>query len=363
MKSTLLYVDDEEKNLTSFRAVFRKDYEILLAKSAEEGYNVLKENNVQIVVSDQRMPNETGVEFLEKISSEYPDVIRIILTGYSDYDAILDSINKAKVYKFVPKPWKKEEFKDLLDKAFELYNLRLHNHILSRNILEINQELDRFIYSAAHDLRAPILTLKGLNNLSKEETDLKALNEMFKMKDKTLSKLEQFIGEINQYSRNIRSNVEFEKVCLKEIVNTCINDLENEEGFNRAIFHLNIEETSFLFSDKSRVYYIFQNILSNSVKFYNPEIETNDIDINITITPISAQIIIQDSGIGIEQEIINNVFDMFFKGINQNAGSGLGLFITKQSVKRLKGIINLESEINKGTKISITLPNNIQSNN
>lgn len=186
---------------------------------------------------------------------------------------------------------------------------------------------------------------------------------MFKMKDKTLSKLEQFIGEINQYSRNIRSNVEFEKVCLKEIVNTCINDLENEEGFNRAIFHLNIEETSFLFSDKSRVYYIFQNILSNSVKFYNPEIETNDIDINITITPISAQIIIQDSGIGIEQEIINNVFDMFFKGINQNAGSGLGLFITKQSVKRLKGIINLESEINKGTKISITLPNNIQSNN
>ena len=133
----ILYVDDEEDNLLVFKSFFRKLYLVATALSAEEAIQILEKERVDLIVSDQRMPHMTGVEMFERIRKRFPDIIRIILTGYSDLQAVIDAINKGKVYHFLAKPWNPEELKIILDNSLESYTLKQ----LSRRLAEENTEL------------------------------------------------------------------------------------------------------------------------------------------------------------------------------------------------------------------------------
>lgn len=124
-KPHILYVDDEPDNLTVFKSTFRRDYKIHLANSAHEGVEILKENpQIEAIITDQRMPEVTGVEFLESILPNYPNPIRMILTGFSDVEDIIDAINKGQVARYITKPWDKEELKKTIDQAIEVNRLR-----------------------------------------------------------------------------------------------------------------------------------------------------------------------------------------------------------------------------------------------
>lgn len=131
MQYSILYIDDEPDNLLAFKAVFRRYYTIYSAQSAEEALNILQQVPVDLIISDQRMPRMTGVAFFEQIRDDFPDVIRMILTGYSDVQAIVDAINKGKVYHYITKPWKMEELKVIMDNALETYTLKVKNKALS----------------------------------------------------------------------------------------------------------------------------------------------------------------------------------------------------------------------------------------
>lgn len=120
----ILYVDDEIENLTSFKFLFKKTFQITLAKSAIEGLETLKEEKVQVVISDQRMPNMTGIEFLEKVSSEHPEVVRILLTGYTDSLTTTAALDQGKIDKCMSKPFEMSEMKVTLMEALELYKER-----------------------------------------------------------------------------------------------------------------------------------------------------------------------------------------------------------------------------------------------
>lgn len=141
-KISILYVDDEVNNLSSFRATFRRDYKIFLAESAKEGRKLLGEEEINIIITDQRMPEETGVEFLESIIPLYPDPIRILLTGYTDIQAVIDSINKGKVYHYLTKPWEEDYLKTVINNAYEVYALRKENKLLTENLLKANDQLE-----------------------------------------------------------------------------------------------------------------------------------------------------------------------------------------------------------------------------
>ena len=140
--TTILYVDDEINNLQSFKANFREFYKILTAESAEEGKQKLKENEIHIVITDQRMPKITGVEFLESIIDEYPEPIRILLTGYADIEAVKDAINKGKIYHYATKPFDSDELKIVIDKAWEVFSLRAENKKLIKDLIKTNSQLD-----------------------------------------------------------------------------------------------------------------------------------------------------------------------------------------------------------------------------
>jgi response regulator RpfG family c-di-GMP phosphodiesterase len=142
-KIKVLYVDDEENNLLSFKATFRMKYQIFTAISAQDAILILKENpQISVIITDQRMPEMTGVEFLESILDTYPDPVRLLLTGYADINAVIDAVNKGKIFHYLSKPWKEEELSETIDKAHELYLDKISQKEFNQQILRVNDQLE-----------------------------------------------------------------------------------------------------------------------------------------------------------------------------------------------------------------------------
>ena len=143
-KHTVLLVDDEEKIVNSLKRLLRKEgYQLITASSGAEGLKVLEENDVHLVISDQRMPQMSGTEFFATVREQYPDAIRIILTGYTEVDSITESINKGHIYKFFLKPWNDQNLKLEIKSALEQYDLIQANKRLNERVVEQNEELKR----------------------------------------------------------------------------------------------------------------------------------------------------------------------------------------------------------------------------
>ncbi|MBU0996396.1 MAG: response regulator [Proteobacteria bacterium] len=141
---TVLCVDDEKNILSALKRLLRKeDYELLTASNGEEALKILDENTVQLVMSDQRMPEMSGTELFEKVKERYPEIIRIILTGYTEIDAITGAINQGNIYKFFLKPWNDETLKLEIRKALDQYDLIKINKELTEKVKEQNEALMR----------------------------------------------------------------------------------------------------------------------------------------------------------------------------------------------------------------------------
>lgn len=142
----ILYIDDEENNLRSFKAAFRRDYDIFTALSAEEARAYMSgDNNIKVIISDQRMPKMTGVAFFAQIKETNPEPIRMLLTGYTDIDAVVDAINKGEVYRYLTKPWDPGFMKSMIDQAIELFDLRRQNKILIEELKRVNGQLEFYL--------------------------------------------------------------------------------------------------------------------------------------------------------------------------------------------------------------------------
>lgn len=138
----VLYIDDELHNLTAFKASFRRLYNVFTAESAEEGRKILEQNEIHVLITDQRMPQITGIEFLASILDVYPDPIRMLLTGYADISAVIDAINKGQVYRYISKPWDEDELRQSIQTAFEVYTLRKMNRQLTEDLERANDQLE-----------------------------------------------------------------------------------------------------------------------------------------------------------------------------------------------------------------------------
>ena len=141
-KITVLYVDDEENNLISFKANFRIKYNVLIALSGEEAMKIIETKHVDIIITDQRMPNMTGVEFLEQVLEKTPDPMRILLTGYADMNAVVDAVNKGKIFHYLSKPWNEEELDMTIKRAYEVYEERLKIKEMNEKLVVSNDQFE-----------------------------------------------------------------------------------------------------------------------------------------------------------------------------------------------------------------------------
>lgn len=146
-KTTILYVDDEENNLVSFKATFRIKYKVFTAISGEEALKILKENVIHVIITDQRMPAMTGVEFLEKVIEQNTEnsPIRILLTGYTDMSAIIDAVNKGKIFHYLTKPWNEKELSETIDRAYQVYVERERIKAMNEKLSLSNEQLEFLI--------------------------------------------------------------------------------------------------------------------------------------------------------------------------------------------------------------------------
>lgn len=148
---TILYVDDEEENLVSFKATFRRDYNVLTALTGKEGIEILRNEYVDLVITDQRMPEMTGVEFLEKVLYEFPETTRIVITGYSDIEAVIGAINRGEVYRYITKPWDTRELKMTIENARQMHYLKKENVMAQFEVLK-NQINPHFLFNTFSSL-------------------------------------------------------------------------------------------------------------------------------------------------------------------------------------------------------------------
>ncbi|MEQ8243252.1 hybrid sensor histidine kinase/response regulator [Fulvivirga sp.] len=360
-KELILYVDDEVKNLDSFKIIFRREYDVLVAKSAQEGLEMLKENEVRLVITDQRMPNMTGVEFLEKIANLYPEITRIILTGYSDMEAIISAINKGRVFRYITKPWDKNELKETIDYALEAYKLRIENKELIKQLKKTNKELDELVYRSSHDLRAPLASVLGLINLAKKEEDLEQIRQYLDLQESSVKRLDELLKEIIQYSRNSHLEVRKDDIIINDVIKNAVDIHEYFIGSQHIKKTIDVVQTGKLYCDKYRLEIILNNLISNAIRYSNLNQPQPELNISAVVDQNEVVIKVADNGIGINPKLKNNIFDMFYKGSDEKmGGSGLGLFIVSESIERLKGEIQLDSQEGKGSTFTIKIPNNAE---
>lgn len=354
-KISVLYVDDEEDNLLAFRASFRRSYEIFTANSAAQGLMVLSEKNVQVIIADQRMPQSTGVEFFDVVRKVYPDPIRILLTAYTDAEAIIDAINKGQIYRYIRKPWDELELQTTINNAYEIYSTRLNLKNKIDELERTNHELNRFVYSTSHELRSPLASIMGVLSLAKMENSVTDPNGYMRMIETCVNKIDFFILKIIDYYRSKRVDEAIEQINFTSMAENSIQICRMQ---NPAIhFDVQVNQQSEFKTDAFRLSVILDNLISNAVKYQKPDERKPTIKLLIDVDEKEANIQIEDNGVGIIESHLNSVFNMFFRSNGAVTGLGIGLYIVKEALTRIGGEISVQSTYNVGTCFKVKILN------
>jgi PAS domain S-box-containing protein len=224
-----------------------------------------------------------------------------------------------------------------------------------KELQKTNHELDRFVYSTSHDLRAPLASILGLINIAELEQIPETQRSYLQMIRSNINRLDGFIKDILDYSKNSRSDVKISKVNFKFI----IDDLRQRLKLTASNLQIDtqIDDDVPFYSDQNRTEIILNNLFSNAVKFQDTMKEASFISIRVRVSPETATITFSDNGIGIESKYVEKVFDMFFRATEKAKGSGLGLYIVKEAVAKLGGTIELQSEFGVSTTFEVRIPN------
>lgn len=243
-------------------------------------------------------------------------------------------------------------------KKSEEENKRLQLTLQEKNedLLKINAELDRFVYSASHDLRAPISSLLGLIEIARLEKDMNNVMQLLDLQKKSLQRMDRFIQDIVDHSRNMRLQVTPELVDFDRMVANSLEQLQFMEKFGRIRKEINVEQEKVFYTSATRVDIILNNLFSNAIKYADLRKEDPYLKVSIRFPYGNAEITVSDNGEGINPEAQPKIFDMFYRASGSGTGSGLGLYIVKEAIQKLKGTISVNSEFGKGTEFIVTIP-------
>ena len=355
-KPRILYVDDDSRQLSAFKAAFRRDYEIYLAQSVAEGKEVLGLEDIDIILTDQRMPGETGVEFLESIANGYPDLIKILITGYTDLKDAVNAINRGHIYGYLNKPWDEDELKITIKNAFEICCARKELKQQHAELQKTNTELEKFVYSASHDLRAPLLSIKGIINFAKSKV-ASGDQEYLLMIERSINRLDTFVENIINYYQNAKLEIVPVPVNLQKMVLDTWIGFDFLQNKSKITFHCNCPEHSLFKTDEFRIQVLLNNLLLNAIKYQSQTRTDQMVSVDIRFDGDNAVIRVADNGIGIEDEHMDKIFLMFYRATQEKPGSGLGLYIVKEAVEKIGGTISVVSVMGEGSAFTVTIPN------
>ena len=227
----------------------------------------------------------------------------------------------------------------------------------NKELKKINSELDRFVYSASHELRAPLASVMGLIDLIKEDDDTEDLDMKLEMIERSIRRLDLFIKDIVEYSQNKHIDILVGEVNFSSMIQDSLETLWYLENRDKIDIHVKVKEDIPFFSDPKRIAILLNNFVSNAIKYHNVHQAKPEILIEVITSTQNATIKISDNGVGIPEEELENIFKMFYRVSSKVMGTGIGLFIVKEILDKLQGTIEVNSELKKGTTFIITVPN------
>lgn len=357
-------VEDEDADRELITRKFRshENIKLRLAKSLNEAKSMVSKSIPDLAIVNYNMSDGQGTELIDaQKGKQYPVVL---MTSYGDEKFAMKAlksgafeyvVKSAAMFEELPRITKKiySQWEYINDKKKSEQKIKKQNSQLKK----INAELDRFVYSASHELRAPLMSVMGLINLSKIQNSDPSQQEYLNMMEECLKRLDKYIKDITDYSRNNRMEPEIVKIDPKEVVDNVLTGQSFLPGFSKVRKEIKIQSHFALYSDVRRLEVILNNIISNAIKYHNYSQPDPFLLIEIDVRRAKYVIHMVDNGCGISAEHLNKIFNMFYRATESSEGSGLGLYITKEMVEKLKGTISVRSFLKTGTRFTIVLPN------
>ena len=381
-RHTVLVVDDEADVVQSVQDLLRLDYRVLGATRAEEALKLVQEEEVHIVMTDQRMPEMTGVEFLRRIRGEHPDAVRLLFTGYADIKAVIDAINQGNVYRYITKPWDPDELQVIIRQAADQYDLLVERkrllaelQIKNRELAGANAELvqanelkEAFIRVASHELRTPLTILYGLVQMLQTPGVGSPLHDWLAPIQTACERLNRLVNQLLKMlsARQFDRSLDRRPTDLAALLNQAVQDVRPFVERRRQEVSLDLAaDLGTIDVDADKIRDCLDNLLLNAIKF-TPDCGKIALAAKRTVAE-GAEIRITDSGVGIDAANLPHLFKPFFTALDVSRhssghfefgrrGLGLGLSMVKAFVEMHGGKVEVASERGKGSTFVITLP-------
>ncbi len=225
----------------------------------------------------------------------------------------------------------------------------------NNELKKINAQMDRFLYSASHDIRSPMTSIMGLVNILRMEIDQNKHVYLDKI-DASLKKLDYFIKEVMQFSQNSRTQIQSDKIDFNDLIQSAWEKVKGPLIDVEFIVKISPEKYYF-YSDYNRILIVLINIFKNSIQYIDYHKSEQLIEVNVNVETDQVTIEVTDNGIGIGEKHLENVFDMFYRGNDKIHGPGMGLFIVKETLARIKGDVSITSQLYSGTSVITIIPN------
>jgi two-component system sensor histidine kinase/response regulator len=353
----ILYVDDEPDNLIGFKASLRFDYSIITAVNIPQAISCLNNHpEIKVIFCDQRMPGKTGVDFFEEIRISHPLPVRILLTAYTDVEAIIDAINRGNIFRYVNKPWTETDIISAIEEANKFYLANSMLSIKNDELQKAYNELDKFAYSVSHDIRGPLSGILGGINLAREIDDVEEMKEMLFLMGKSLTKLDTYILSMHDYYSLQRGELKITEIDFNAIINDLKAIYLVLSKTNNIEFNISVTQGEIFRSDPTPLKLILNNLLSNAFKYQDKTSKNKSVEVIVDVQNSLATIYVRDTGVGILGSQIGEIFNLFYRANFQEVGSGFGLYNVKSALLKLNGQIEVTSVLHQGTTFRVTIP-------
>lgn len=364
----ILVLEDRDDDVELMKHMLKRDgisFVLEVVDSREEFDSALSAFQPDVILSDHALPQFNSLDALNMARGKGLQVPFILVTGtVSEEFAVSclkegadDYILKSNLAR-LPSAIRNALRKKLMETKRETAEIALRTQ--NEELVKVNEELDSFVYSVSHNIRAPLMSVLGLISVARLElknTGSVDYQKYFNMMENSIKKLDGTVKEILDYSRNARNEVNHEPIDFEKLLDECIDSLKYLRNFEKIELRKKIVQENPFLSDYNRIKVIVSNLLSNAIKYSNPIKKQAYIAIDIHVQSYKTTICVSDNGIGISEDLLPNVFNMFYRATERSEGAGLGLYIVQEAVKKLGGGIEIKSTLDEGTSFELVFPN------
>lgn len=363
-KLKILMLEDNENDVLLIERVLRKDnliFESERVDTRDEFNEAIRRFKPDVVLSDHGLPQFNSREALRICVKERAFMPFILVTGTMSDEFAISSLrdgaddyilksNLSRLPSAIRRAMKERRLERLKREA--RHALRNQN----KELLKVNKELDNFVYSVSHNLKGPLASMMGLLNIAKSMDQGQQFVSVHDMMRASVGKLDDTLKEIIEYSKNSRNEVQVGEIDWLIIIQSCLDKLGYLDKENLIQKRIHVDTKEPFYSDGNRIGIVFTNLLSNAI-LYSDKNREAVVDIEVKADDETAILVVRDNGIGISETVLPKIFDMFYRGTEESHGAGLGLYIAKEIVTKLKGNIEIQSDFGVGTTVTIKIPN------